>query len=157
MKRNITRIFFFTTLLLSLAAVATAESDGHCTAAVVAGTSGYTGTGTLILPTGPVPFAFVGKFTSDAAGNFSGTQTSSVGGQVSQETSSGTATLNSDCTTIFSVSILDQSGNVLRTAHWAGVYVDNGRELRAIMTSLVLANGMSVPAVMTMNARKLRP
>jgi hypothetical protein len=156
MKRNIARTFFLAALLLSLVSVATAQNDGNCTAAALAGPRGHTGTGTLILPAGPVPFAFVGRTTFDAAGNFSGTQTSSLAGQVSQETISGTGTVSSDCTTVFSVNILDESGNVIRTANWTGVYVNKGRELRAIMTSLVV-NGMSVPAVMTMNARKLRP
>jgi hypothetical protein len=35
------------------------------------------------------------------------------------------------------------------------VYVDNAREGRAIVTSLVLANGAIVPEVLTVDARKL--
>jgi len=155
------RTISFATLLLSLAIVAAAQ-DGTCSPEAGVGTWGYTITGTLMVPgTGAVPFVVVGRSVSDADGNSLATQTSSLGGQISQDTLKGTGTLNPDCTTTFSVSIYDKSGNLLRTASWTGVYVDNGRELRAIMTSLVIANGtpngMSVPAVVTMNDKKLSP
>jgi hypothetical protein len=35
------------------------------------------------------------------------------------------------------------------------VYVDNEQEARALVSSLVLASGVSVPAVLTVDARKL--
>jgi hypothetical protein len=158
-KRNIVRtVFFLATLLLSLAAVASARDDRTCTLASVAGQWGYTITGTLYLPTGPVPFASVGRSTGDAEGNFTATQTSAVGGKVSEETAKGTSTVNSDCTGTLTASIYDQSGTLTRTAVWALVAVDNGREFRAIIKSLVLEpSGTSVPAVVTENAKKLFP
>jgi hypothetical protein len=155
MKPNLVRTIFFATLLLGLAARASAQDDRTCSAARVAGAWGYSWTGTFILPTGPVPAAAVGTLTSDAAGGLSGTQTSTVGGVVGQDTLKGTVTLNSDCTATMTIGLYDQSGNLLRTAVWAVVYVDDAREARAIFTSLVLPNGMSVPAVGTCNAKRL--
>jgi hypothetical protein len=158
MKRNIRRttlpIVFFATLLLSLAVVASAEDEGTCSTAGAAGEFGHTLTGTLILPTGPVPFAAAGRTTFDADGHFSGTQDSSVGGRVSKDTIKGTFTVNSDCTGTLTTGIFDQSGNLLRTATWATVFVDKGREIRAIITSLVLLDGTRVPSVVTLNGKK---
>jgi len=157
-KCNIVRmISFFAALLLGLAAVASAQDDGTCSLAGPAGQWGYTWTGTIILPTGPVPAAAVGRATLDAKGNISATQTSIVGGKVSEDTLKGIFTVNSDCTGTQTVSVYDKSGNLLRTAVGATVSVDNGRESRATMTSLVQPNGTSLPTVITMNAKKQFP
>lgn len=158
MERNIVRTIAFATIVLGAAGVVSAEDRGICSYSRVAGEWGYTDTGTLILPTGPVPFAMVGRYTLDADGNFSGTQTSSRGGITSEDTINGTATVNADCTGTFTVNVYDQSGHLLRTAVWALVYVDSAREVRAILTSLVQQpSGTSVPAVATDNAKKLFP
>ena len=86
MTRKIVRsILFSATLLVSLAAVATAQDDRNCLTPGLAGAWGYTSTGAFIFPTGAVPFAFVGRLTFDVAGNFSGAQNSSTGGQVGQD------------------------------------------------------------------------
>lgn len=158
MKRNIVRtIFPFATLLLSLAAVASAQDEGTCSNAGVAGEWGYTETGTLILPTGAVPYASVGSYTLDADGNLSGARTASAGGTIQKATIKGTATVNSDCTGTETLSFYDESGNLISTAVKALVFVDNAREVRKIITSAVLPNGTSVPAVLTTNAKKLFP
>jgi hypothetical protein len=121
----------------------------------VAGEWGPILTGTLILPTGPVPFAAVERLTIDAAGNVSGTQTGSPGGTVREERIEGNITVNSDCTGTLTVGIYGQSGNLSRTGVWAVVFVDNEREMRAIIKSIVLADGTHVPAVITMDSKKL--
>ena len=158
MKHSIVRtIFAVATLVMSLAAVALAQDGGACSNAGVAGKWGYTYTGTLVLPTGAVPLAAVGRYTLDAAGNLAGTQARSVGGGTGVETLKGTATANSDCTSTLTVHVYDQLGNLLRTGILALVYVDNAREVRAIFTSLVLPDGTSLPTVMTVNAKKLTP
>jgi len=60
-KRNIVRtVFFLATLLLSLAAVASAQEDRGCSAASAAGEWGYSETGTLYLASIAVPYASVG-------------------------------------------------------------------------------------------------
>ncbi len=129
-KRNIIRtVFFLCAMSLSLAAVASAQPQGTCSTA------------------------------SDAHGNFSGTQTTSVGGRVSKETFTGTGTVNSDCTGTATFSVYDESGTtLLRTATFSVVFVDNGKEEREIATSLVLEpTGTQVPTVITGSAKKLSP
>jgi hypothetical protein len=150
-------VFFLSALLLSLAAVASAQDDRTCTMTGRAGEYGFAWTGTIILPTGAVPFAVVGKSTFDAAGNFSSTSTASVGGKVSHTTGKGTYTLNSDCTGTLTSSSYDQSGNLVNILTADTVSLDNMRETRGIMTSLVLPNGVSLPVAITLNARKLFP
>lgn len=158
MKPNIARtICVSAVLVLGAAAVASAEDDRTCSNGSLAGAWGYTETGTVMPPTGAVPAAAVGRYTFDDAGNFSGTQDTSTGGMVAHDTKQGTFIVNPDCTGTLTLGVYDPSGNLLRSSVWAMVLVDQGKEIRSIMTSLVLANGMSVPGVMTMTARKLFP
>jgi hypothetical protein len=139
----------------ALARVPESSADGRsCSNASVAGEWAYTETGTVIPATGAVPFAAVAKYTLDAGGNLTGTATSSSGGSVSNVTLQGTGNVNSDCTGTLSVGVY-ASGNLVRTANFDLVYVDNSRKARAIITSLVLANGTIVPAVLTVDAQKL--
>ncbi len=156
-KRNIVRtLVFLAPLLLGL--IATASAQNQCSMVSLLGDWGYTETGTIILPTGPVLLAIVGRVTSDAGSNLSGTQTSSLGGQMSQETMRGTFTLDPDCSGVMTVSIYNESGTLLRTATLNFVVDDHARELRAILTSLVVEpSHTSLPTVVTMNARKQSP
>jgi hypothetical protein len=158
MKRNKVRTILFFATLLSMAAVATAKDHGACSSANLAGEYGFTLTGTLIPPSGPIPFAAVGRNTSDGMGNVSGTQTSSVGGLVSDNALKGTATVNPDCTGTLTLNIYDQSENLLRTAVIAVVFDDDGNELRGTFKSLIVyPGGISVPSVVTLNGRKMFP
>ena len=150
-------IVFSATLLVGLAAVARAQDNGICSTAVMAGEWGYTSTGVFIFATGAVPFALVGRVTFDAAGNFSGAQNSSTGGQVGQETIKGTTTVNPDCTGTLNVNVYNQSGTLLSTSVLAFVIVDNGREIGGIFTSQTLANGTNGPTVATFNAKRQFP
>jgi hypothetical protein len=129
--------------------------DRTCSNAEVAGEWAYTETGTVIPATVAVPFAAVARYTLDASGNLSGTATSSSGGTIANVTLRGTGTVNSDCTGTLIVGVYASAGNLVRTATFDVVYVDNAREGLAIVTSLVLANGTTVPAVLTANAKKL--
>lgn len=159
-KRNIMRtVFFSCTLLLCLAAVASAQPQATCSNVSVAGSWGFTDTGTIILPSGPAPFGAVGIITGDALGNFSGSQTTSVGGRITKETFKGTGTVNSDCTGTATFSVFDESGaTLLRTATFSVVFVNNAEEEREIATSLVLEpSGTHVPAVITGSAKKMFP
>jgi hypothetical protein len=128
--------------------------DRTCSNAEVAGEWAYTETGTVIPSTVAVPFVAVARYTLDANGDLSGTATSSSGGSIANVTLKGMGTVNSDCTGTLTVGVYS-SGTLVRTATFSVVYVDNAREGRAIITSLVLANGTSVPAVLTANAKKL--
>jgi hypothetical protein len=128
--------------------------DGLCSNAAVAGEWAYTETGTVIPPTGAVPFAAVARYTLAVDGDLSGTATSSSGGTVSNVTLHGIGTVNADCSGTLTVDVY-ASGTLVRTATFGIVYVDNAREGQAIVTSLVLASGASVPAVLTFDAKKL--
>jgi len=155
-------VFFFTALLMSLAATASAQDEGTCSAAGVAGKWGYTETGTVFAPPSgaPVPFASVGRYTLDRDGNLLGTRVGIVGGTIQPATVvKGTARVNSDCTGTITIGLYDESGNLRNSVVKALVYVDNAREARAIITSISVGppGGPSVPTVITMNARKLFP
>ena len=76
------------------------------------------------------PQTSVGVLTSDGTGNFSGTSTGSVGGNVFQNvTYTGTAVLNPDCTYISTTT--DQFGSV---DHYYGVLFNKGEEVYAVRT-----------------------
>jgi len=153
MKRNmIWTMLFVATLLLSMAAAASAKDGRTCS--VAAGEWGFTWTGTLIIGTSGVPAAAIGKSSFDSEGNFSGTLTSSIGGAVSQDEMTGTYTMNPDCTGTMTVNIL---GAVSRIATWDFVIDDNGKESRAIMTSMVIVGGPPVKPVVTMISKKQFP
>ena len=141
----------FALLVASLAPRAQAAT---CTLASVAGNWGYTYSGTLLLPSGPVPVAAVGRYTETADGNISGTQTRTVAGDTAQEMIKGSQTVNSDCTGTATIGVYDQSGNLLRTGVLAGVYVNNGKEIHDIFESLVLPDGTQLPVVITAEGKK---
>src|SRR5260370_35662777 len=140
----------FAGILLAAVALSAAPSvhAQQCSLAGVAGKWGYTYTGTIILPspTGAVPVAAVGRFTLDADGNLSGTQTRSNGGVSAQETISAKVTMNANCTGTGTFNVY-QSGVVVRSAVLALVFDDDAKELRATFESLPLSNGPTLPAV----------
>ena len=148
--------FLVATLLGTLPAFALENDDRTCSSAGVAGLWGYSETGTLYLsPTGiAVPYSSVGEYTLDAYGNLSGARTASVGGTIQHATIKGTATVNPDCTGTLTLGFYDQSGNLASTAVKFLVYVDNAREARAIITSVALANGTALSAVLITDAKK---
>jgi hypothetical protein len=132
-----------------------AVAEEHsCSTADVAGEWAYTETGTVYPPTGAVPFAAVAKYTLYEDGEMSGTATSSSGGTVSNVTLKGTGTVNADCTSTLTVGVY-AAGNLVRTATFQLVYVNGERQARAIISSLVLASGASVPAVLTADATRV--
>jgi hypothetical protein len=146
-----------TNILQAQTATSSAEhSMDHstCSNASVAGDWAFTETGTVIPATGAAPFAAVASYTLDSNGNLIGTATSSLGGTVSHLTLEGSGTVNSDCTGTLSVRVYE-SGSLVRTANFDVVYLNNSRAARAIITSLILADGTSLPAVVTFNAQKV--
>jgi hypothetical protein len=156
MKRNIARtmlvIVSVAALYLSLApAVQAAET---CSNAKAAGKWGFTLLGTLILPTGPVPGAAVGRLSVDEAGNISGAEARNVGGGFANETITGSWTVNSDCTGTASFQIYE-SGVLVRTSEFSLVFVDSLKEIRAVEQSLTLPDGSNLPAVITVEGKRL--
>jgi hypothetical protein len=155
MKRKFARTTLVTSvaaLCLSLApAVHAAEK---CSNAKAAGDWGLTLTGTLILPTGPVPGAAVARARIDAAGNISGTEARNVGGGFANETITGSWNVNSDCTATLTV-IIYESGVLVRTSVLSAVFVDDSNKVRMVQESLTLPDGTTIPVVITADGNKL--
>jgi len=150
-----TRVFAVIGLFLLLAG---SSLHAACTSATAAGTFGFTTTGILILPapTGPVPVGAVGSITFDLNGNAAGSQDRSLGGAFAHETLTGTLTVNRDCTISLLANVFDSSGNLVRTSTIDGVLVNNGKQIRAIFETVVLANGVSLGSVLTVDANRVQ-
>ena len=144
----------FAALYMTLAQAA--QADNACSVATAAGGWGFTLTGTLILPTGPVPGAAVGRLTADREGNISGTEERNVGGDFANETLTGIWAVKSDCTGTFTANIYE-SGKLIRTSVLSIVFVDNLREARLVQQSLTLPDGTTVPVVITVDFKRLFP
>ena len=136
---------------LSAASGAHASDARSCSTASIAGRFGFTTTGS-IPAIGPV--AATGLFTQDTSGNITGTQTRSLNGDIADEAFTGIATVNPDCTGTDTIQVF-KSGVLVRTTTLHVVYDDDGREARAIFTSLVLPDGTSLPSIITIEARKV--
>ena len=127
-----------------------------CTSATAAGSFGFTTTGTLILPSGPVPVGAVGLITFDLNGNAAGSQDRSLGGAFAHETLTGTLTVNRDCTISLLANVFDSAGTLVRTSTIDGVLVTNGKQFRGIFETVVLANGVSLGSVLTIDANRVQ-
>ena len=150
-----TRVFAVIGLFLLFAG---SSLHAACTSATAAGTFGFTTTGILILPapTGPVPVGAVGSITFDLNGNAAGSQDRSLGGAFAHETLTGTLTVNRDCTISLLANVFDSSGTLVRTSTIDGVLVNNGKQIRGIFETVVLANGVSLGSVLTVDANRVR-
>jgi hypothetical protein len=148
-------IFSLTLLVLSFSSISQAEGR-QCSATLEAGDWAFTYSGTVITPAGPVPVASGGRFTAKADGTFTGKETASVGGQVADETLSGTFSVNADCTAVYIASVF-LDGTLVRTSTLNIVYDNNGRSARGIFASLVLPDGTTLPTVITIDAAKIFP
>ena len=138
----------------ALASIATSTSATPCSLAKSAGSYGFTLTGTVILPTGPIPIAAVGRANLDAAGNASGTESRSVGGGFANETFTGTYTVDTDCTGSATLNFYE-SGQLVRTSVLTVVFDNNEREIRMVQKSLQLPNAAFLPVVITVAARRI--
>lgn len=162
MKNQIVRMICLAALSLVVAGAASAKDFAVCSNASLEGAWGYTETGTVMVPSADGSVAVVavavGRYDFDFAGSFSGTQYSSAGGTVVSDAKVGTYTLNPDCTGTMTIKIYDPSGTTLRrTSVWAIVIDDKTTELRGIMISMVLPNGVALSPIMTVTARRLFP
>ena len=142
-----------TKLLVSVMALFVMVPGVHaaCSKAGVEGKWGFSTNGS-IPAIGPV--AATGLFNQDISGNITGSQTRSLNGDIADETFTGTATVNSDCTGSDTIQVF-QNGVLVRTTTLNVVYDDNAREARAIFTSLVLPDGTNLPTVLTIEARRV--
>src|SRR2546428_761184 len=150
---KVAKAFSAISLFLLLAASAL---HAACSSTTAVGTFGFTTTGTLILPTGPAPVAAVGLITFDLNGSIAGSQDRSVGGAFAHETLTGTFSVTRDCTIIAVANVYDSSGNLVRTSTIPGVLVNNGKQIRAIFETVVLANGVSLGSVLSVEAIRVQ-
>jgi hypothetical protein len=144
------------TLILGVISPRLQAQASHCSTAGAAGKWAYTYTGTIFIPSGPVPAASVGRFTEDASGNLTGSQTRSVAGSSGVEDISGTISVNRDCTATATISVY-VNGQLQRTAVLAVVFDTHMNHARGIFESLVLPNGTNVPVVITSDNSKMFP
>ena len=152
-KKGLTLLagFLFATVALSTAPSAQAA---QCSLAGAAGKYGFTLSGALLLPTGPVPGAAVGTLTVDAEGKISGTEARNVGGGFANETLTGSWTVNPDCTGTLTVDAYG-NGQLVRTSVLAIVFVDDLRKVLMVQESLTLPDGTPIPVVITVEGNKL--
>lgn len=136
-------------------ATATVRADEGvgCSLTSVEGKWGFTTNGTVV---GIGPRDSLGIFTLDGDGNLvNGKATASLNGVVTDETFSGTYTVNHDCTGKLAIQIFDPSGNKILTATLDLVFDSNVREIRALFNSAVLPNNMPLATVITVEAKRL--
>ena len=159
MYRNITRsallILSIATLHMSLAPAVRAQNK-TCSTAQAAGEWGFTLSGTILLPTGPIPAAAVVRATVDAQGNGTGTEPRNVGGDFANETLTASWTVNSDCTGTLTVNAYE-SGVLVRTSVLSLVFVDNMSEVLLVQQSLTLPGGATPPVVITADGKRVFP
>jgi hypothetical protein len=154
MKRNIQRTTLMLVALVALlASVPPAAHAIHCSTAMVAGDWAGTLTGTLLLPTGPVPVAGVVRAIVDINGNFTGTEARTIGGGYADETLTGSWTVNPDCTGTDTLNAYE-SGQLVRTSALTIVFDDNAKQVRMVQKSLTLPDGTQLPVVLTLIGRK---
>jgi len=96
MKQTFGLVTLFATLFV-LGLTASVQAGG-CSNATYAGDYVFGGDGTTTVEGVTVPFAFLGRLTADGKGNFSGSGSSSLNGQIIHRTFDATYTVNSDCT-----------------------------------------------------------
>ena len=143
---------FVVTVLAVAVPVAQAQS---CSAANVAGDYGFTLTGTVVTPAGNISVAAVGRATVEVSGQVAGSEARSVGGDYADETFSGALTVNSDCTGSITLDFFE-SGLPVRTSVLSLVFDDNRQELRMVQKSFTLPNGVVLPVIITVEAKRIQ-
>jgi len=117
-------------LISTLCAFSQAVLAHECTASGVAGRYGYTSTGSIVSP--PVgPFTAVGHVMFTETGTLTGAQTTSIGGNLVEETIQGTFAVNPDCTGSATVHVY-HGATLARTSIINLVWDDHEKEARAI-------------------------
>ena len=150
---NVRTMFAIAFSVLLLAILTPAAQAANCSPATVKGDWAITLSGTLLLPTGPVPVAAVVRATLNLDGTVTGTEARSVGGGYADETMSGTYTVNSDCTGSATVNFYE-NGQLVRTSALSTVFDDNSKQIRMVQKSLTLPDGTQLPVVVLVEGRK---
>ena len=134
MKRINVRILTIaavTSLVLGIAPTAKAQVNRGCSNATLNGTYARTDTGFVTAPPAIAgPLAGVSTVNFDGIGGTSGAGMSSLNGNISSSTFTGTYTVNADCTATYTT-----ESNTGRTGTAFFVIADNGNELHIVVTS----------------------
>jgi hypothetical protein len=139
---------------LLVAAMTPAAQAATCSNATVKGDWALTLSGTLLLPTGPVPAAAVVRATLNLDGTVVGSEARNVGGGYADETMSGTYSVNPDCTGSATVNFYE-NGQLVRTSALAMVFDDNSKQVRMVQKSLTLPDGVTqLPVVILVEGKK---
>ena len=118
------------TLCSTLFGLAQAGQAHECTVSDAAGRYGYTSSGSIVTP--PVgPFTAVGHVTLTEGATFTGAQTTSVAGNLVEETLQGTFTVNPDCTGVGTAYVYHGT-TLARTSVFNLVWDIHQSEFRAI-------------------------
>jgi hypothetical protein len=153
MKQKIISTLAVLSSIALLACLVPAAQATTCSTATVAGDWAVTLSGTLILPSGPVPAAATARGTADLDGNLTGTEARNVGGDYADETVSGKWTVNPDCTGSLTLNAY-QSGQLVRTSVLSIVFDEHSKEIRMVQKSLTLPDGTQLPVVATVDGKK---
>ena len=125
---SITLGIIVSTVFVGVAQVVQAH---ECTLSDAAGRYGYTNSGTIVTP--PVgPFTAVGHVTLTETGTFTGAQTTSIAGNLFEETIQGTYAVNRDCTGSATVYVY-HGATLARTSLLNLVWDIHQSEFRAIL------------------------
>ena len=153
MKRNIAFTWLVVAAICITGILSLPAQAATCSQASVAGNWAYTYNGTVFVPN-PLPVAAVGRAHLDSSGNVAGNQTHTLAGQTEVEDISGTYTVNKDCTGSMTVNV-SLNGQLLRTAILNVAYDTDVNHARMIFTSLTLADGTNLPAVITTDVSRV--
>jgi hypothetical protein len=152
-RKNFGRTLSILSFAAVLAGLVPAAQAANCSTATVSGSWGATLTGTLILPTGPVPIGAVLRASVEVDGNFTGSEARSVGGGYADETLTGKWTVNADCTGTAIASFFED-GQLVRISVLAVVFDENSKQFRMVQKSLTLPDGTQLPVVITAEGKK---
>jgi len=153
MKRNIgQRTIAITVMAMALASLVPSAVAQQCSSAGAVGKYAFSDHGTVI---GVGPRAAVGLLTFKPSGQIEGTVTASLDGNIAQTVLSGTYAVNPDCSGTATFGEFDGSGNLILTVTVAIAWDASMQEARFLFTSVVLADGPSLPIAIDGDARKL--
>jgi len=143
----------FATVSAGRPSAALASGSSSCSLASVAGSWGFDYNGVGILPTGPVPIGAVGRFHTDSAGNFVGSETNSLAGVAAFQTITGTITIHSDCSGLLVANVY-QNGQLVRMSVVRLQYENNSNDVQGMFTKVTLPDGSTLPVVITITGKR---
>ena len=135
MSNRVKLVFALSISILALCAASVLRAEA-CSNRTLRGSYGYTVTGSIIAPVGPLvagPFAAVGRIVFDGEGHVSTVRSLSDNGEVLQNDSgTGTYILKSDCTGSFNITVGPPGNTVILNLN---IVLDGNGELRGLVTN----------------------